>query len=36
MMKRKVLLVVLMLFALGSAGALWAQESQEPLKPAAE
>jgi len=36
MRKRKVLLVTLVLFMLGCAGVLWAQDSQEPAKPAAE
>ena len=36
MMRRKTLLAVLLLLALGSAGALWAQETQEPAKTAAE
>jgi len=36
MKKRRILLVALVLFALGSAGALWAQETQEPAKAAAE
>jgi len=36
MTRRKAIFIVLVLFALGSAGALWAQETQAPEKAAAQ